>query len=109
MSAVGEHDEGAARAKRIERRWASLSIVIVVTLIAVAAFAGIYHATMPQSRVEIADPRTLHLAGEFIESNLGSALEADGRVTVRAIGQQVLVHPAMHPGADRNADHHSRD
>ncbi len=48
---------------------------------------------MPQSRVETVDPRTLHLGGEFIESNLGSALEPDGSVTVRAIGQQYSFTP----------------
>jgi cytochrome c oxidase subunit II len=35
----------------------------------------------------------LHLAGEFIESNLGSSLEQDGSVTVRAIGQQYSFTP----------------
>ena len=49
---------------------------------------------MPQSRVETVDPRTLHLGGEFIESNLGSALEPDGSVTVRAIGQQYSFTPS---------------
>jgi len=93
MSAAGEHDEGAERAERVERRWASVSIVVIATLVVVAAFAGIYHATMPQFHVETANPRTLHLAGEFIESNLGSAVEADGSVTVRAIGQQYSFTP----------------
>ena len=93
MSAVGEHDEGAERAERTERRWASVSVVVIATLVVVAAFAGIYHETMPQFHVETVNPRTLHLTGEFIESNLGSALEADGRVTVRAIGQQYSFTP----------------
>src|SRR5208282_3804214 len=48
----------------------------------------------PQSRVETVDPRALHLGGEFIESNLGSALEPDGSVTVRAIGQQYSFTPS---------------
>ncbi len=34
---------------------------------------------MPQSRAETIDPTTLHINGEFIESNLGSAIEPDGR------------------------------
>src|SRR6202790_1038619 len=46
--------------------------------------------TMPAASVETANPRTLHISGEFVESNLGSAAEADGSVTVRAIGQQFL-------------------
>jgi len=39
------------------------------------------------------DPRTLHLTGEFIESNLGSAVEPDGSVTVRVLGQQYSFTP----------------
>jgi cytochrome c oxidase subunit 2 len=49
---------------------------------------------MPQGRVETVDPRILHLAGEFIESNLGSALGPDGSVTVRGIGQQYSFTPS---------------
>jgi cytochrome c oxidase subunit 2 len=48
---------------------------------------------MPQGRVETIAPATLHLAGEFVESNLGSAVEPDGSVTVRAIGQQYSFTP----------------
>ena len=67
--------------------------MIVGVLVGMATFIGIHQATMPQGRVETADPKTLHLSGEFIESNLGSALEADGSVTVRAIGQQYSFTP----------------
>ena len=48
---------------------------------------------MPQTRRRNGRPRTLHLAGEFIESNLGSAVEPDGSVIVRAIGQQYSFTP----------------
>lgn len=34
------------------------------------------------------DPATLHLAGEFVESNLGTAQEADGSITVRLVAEQ---------------------
>jgi cytochrome c oxidase subunit 2 len=87
------HGLGEAVAARVEQRWAILAIVIVAVLVGMATFIGIHQATMPQGRVETADPRTLHLSGEFIESNLGSAVEADGSVTVRAIGQQYSFTP----------------
>ena len=87
-------DNGADRAERVERRWAAVSVTIVVLLAVMATFAGLYHAAMPQSRVETVDPRSLHLDGEFIESNLGSALEPDGSITVRGIGQQYSFTPA---------------
>jgi cytochrome c oxidase subunit II len=87
-------DEGADRGERVEHRWATVSVAILVLLVVTATFAALYHGAMPQSRVETADPRTLHLAGEFIESNLGSALEPDGDVTVRFIGQQYSFTPS---------------
>ncbi|NEV02934.1 cytochrome C oxidase subunit II [Bradyrhizobium uaiense] len=93
MATETDHSPGEAVAARIERRWATLSIVIVGVLVGMAAFIGIHQATMPQGRVEIADPKTLHLSGEFTESNLGSEMAADGSVTVRAIGQQYSFTP----------------
>jgi cytochrome c oxidase subunit II len=39
------------------------------------------------------DPLQLHLAGEFVENNLGTAQEPDGSVTVRMIAQQYLFVP----------------
>ena len=94
MSATDQpHSEGAGMADRAERRWAGIAALIVASLVLFAAFAGIHQAAMPQPRVEIVDPRTLHLAGEFIESNLGAAVEPNGDVTVRAIGQQYSFEP----------------
>jgi cytochrome c oxidase subunit 2 len=93
VTAVPPAEGGAEVAARVERRWAILSIVIVLLLASAAALAGLYHATMPQMRVETIDPATLHLGGEFVEGNLGSAVEADGSVTVRLIGQQYSFVP----------------
>jgi cytochrome c oxidase subunit II len=39
------------------------------------------------------DPLSLHLAGEFIENNLGTEQDRDGSVTVRMIAQQYLFVP----------------
>lgn len=88
------HNDAAQQAERAERRWSHLSIAIVLLLIAMASFAGIHQATMPQSRVETVDPSTLHIAGEFIESNLGTAVNRDGSVTVRFIAQQYSFTPS---------------
>lgn len=93
MTAQDISNQSAYFAARVERRWAILSIAIIVVLALLAAFAGIHQATMPQARVETANPTTLHLAGEFVESNLGSAVEPGGSVTVRAIGQQYSFTP----------------
>ena len=94
MTHFSTSDESAYHGERIEHRWAMVSVAILVLLVVVATFAALYHGAMPQSRVETADPRTLHLGGEFIESNLGSALEPDGAVTVRFIGQQYSFTPS---------------
>jgi cytochrome c oxidase subunit 2 len=91
---VQDDHHGAEVAERTEKRWATLSVVIIVVLALTAAFAGIHQTTMPQPRVETTDPSRLHLAGEFVESNLGSVLEPNGGVTVRAIGQQYSFTPA---------------
>jgi cytochrome c oxidase subunit 2 len=85
--------EGAGAAARIERRWAVVAVAVVVVFAVVAAIAGIHQASMPQTHVETVDPRTLHIAGEFTEGNLGSTAEPDGSVTVRAIGQQYSFTP----------------
>ena len=94
MTQASLPDDEADRAERVEHRWATVSVAILVLLVGVATFAALYHGAMPQNRVETADPRTLHLGGEFIESNLGSALEPDGAVTVRFIGQQYSFTPS---------------
>ena len=94
MTHLSTSDEGADHGERTERRWAAVAVAVLALLVVMATFAALYHGAMPQSRVETADPRTLHLAGEFIESNLGSALEPDGSVTVRAIGQQYSFTPS---------------
>lgn len=91
---VQEGPHGADIAERTEKRWAMISIGIIVLLALLASFAGIHQATMPQARVETMDPTRLHLSGEFVESNLGTAIGADGAITVRAIGQQYSFTPA---------------
>lgn len=93
MTLEETHGLGASVAASVERRWAVICVAIVILLLGMAAFAGIHQASMPQARVETADPSTLHISGEFIESNLGSAVEPDGSVTVRAIGQQYSFTP----------------
>jgi cytochrome c oxidase subunit 2 len=94
MTQASPSDHGADRAEQSEYRWAAVSVAIVVLLVAIATFAALHLAAMPQGRVETVDPRTLHLGGEFIESNLGSVLESDGSVTVRGIGQQYSFTPS---------------
>lgn len=94
MTQSSAPDDAADSGERAEHRWATLSVVILVLLVVMATFAALHLGAMPQSRVEAVNPSTLHLDGEFIESNLGSALEPDGSVTVRGIGQQYSFTPS---------------
>jgi cytochrome c oxidase subunit 2 len=60
-------------------------LVVMMAVIVVTCIAGAMH---PPSHMEVIDPTTLHLQGEFVESNLGTAVEPDGSVTVRLIAEQ---------------------
>jgi len=94
MSNPTDSPASAEVAARAERRWAIAMVAIVALLVAIVVFTGLHWAFMPPSRVETIDPRTLHLRGsEFVESNLGSAVETDGSVTVRVLAQQYSFTP----------------
>ena len=76
-----------------ERRWAWIVMAIIALLVAMMVVTGLRWASMPPSRVETIDVKTLHLHGEFVESNLGTELGPDGKVTVRLIAQQYSFVP----------------
>ena len=61
---------------------------MLLVMMAIVVLTGITGAMHPSSNVEVIDPTTLHLQGEFVESNLGTAVEPDGSVTVRIIAEQ---------------------
>lgn len=61
---------------------------MIFIMMAVIVLTGSMGALHPPSNVEVVDPTTLHLQGEFVESNLGTAIERDGTITVRLIAQQ---------------------
>jgi cytochrome c oxidase subunit II len=73
---------------RTEKRWAMIMMAMLLLMMAVMVVTSIVGALHPSSNVEVVDPTTLHLQGEFVESNLGTTVEPDGSVTVRIIAQQ---------------------
>ncbi|ACC69541.1 cytochrome C oxidase subunit II [Paraburkholderia phymatum] len=95
MSTQPSHspDNGHAVAERSEKRWAYFVIAIIVFMLVVVVYSGLHWAMMPPSRVETVDPSRLQMSGEFVESNLGSAVEPDGSVVVRFIAQQYSFTP----------------
>lgn len=93
MSNPLDNHASAEIAARVEKRWAIFMVALVLVLVAMVVFTGLHWAMMPPSRVETIDPESLHVSGEFVESNLGSAVESDGSVTVRVLAQQYSFTP----------------
>lgn len=88
----GHHDSERVAA-RAEYRWVIFVVAIIGLLLCMIAFMSVHWVMMPSRRIETINPSTLHLAGEFTEDNLGSAVEPDGSVTVRLVGQQYSFTP----------------
>lgn len=86
-------DEDGAAADAAERRWAMIAAGLIAALLGVITFTGLHWASMPLSAIEPIDPATLHVAGEFVEQNLGAQLRPDGSVIVRLIAQQYSFNP----------------
>ena len=84
---------GEAIAVAAERWWAIVVMAITALLVLMMVATGLHWAAMPPSRVETVDVKTLHVKGEFVESNLGTTMAADGKVTVRMIAQQYSFVP----------------
>lgn len=76
-----------------ERRWAIVVAAIIALLIVMMVVTGLHWAAMPPSRVETVDVKTVHVKGEFVETNLGTTMSPDGKITVRLIAQQYSFVP----------------
>jgi len=76
-----------------ERRWTFIVLAIIALLVLMMVVTGLHWGSMPPSRVETVDVKTVHIKGEFVESNLGTTMTPDGRVTVRLIAQQYSFVP----------------
>ena len=79
--------------RRYEKLWLTLMVSTLAMFMGVVVVTGITNAIQPPSHVETIDPTTLHLSGEFAESNLGTSLEPDGSVTARMVGTQYTFVP----------------
>ena len=92
-AAAGAPHHSETVAVEAERRWAIVVGVIIAAIVLMMIVTGLHWAAMPPSRVETIDVKTLHLSGEFVESQLGTTLDADGKVMVRLIAQQYSFEP----------------
>ncbi|HZX29610.1 MAG TPA: cytochrome C oxidase subunit II [Telluria sp.] len=86
-------DQAHSVAVQAEKRWAIIVGAVIGALLAMILYMSVHWATMPPARTETVDPATLHLAGEFVESNLGSVPTADGGVAVRVVANQYSFTP----------------
>ncbi len=73
---------------RTESLWLKVMAAMLVVMMVVIVTTGIVNGLHPASNVEVVNPTTLHLQGEFVESNLGTVIEPDGSATVRIIAEQ---------------------
>jgi len=78
---------------RSEDRWFTIMLAMLGVMMAIIVVTGALQALHPPSNVETIDPTTLHLGGEFAQSNLGTAAEPDGSVTVRMVALQYSFVP----------------
>jgi cytochrome c oxidase subunit 2 len=92
--ATSETPDVDAVAAAAEARWARIVGAIILFLVAMMVYMSVHWAAMPPVRTETIDPGTLHIAGEFVETNLGSAVEPDGTVTVRVLANQYSFTPS---------------
>ena len=88
---------------RSELRWAAISVGVVSVIMLALIYAGLVHHINPPSNIERIDPKTLHLGGEFTESNLGTRVAADGQVTSADRRHAVRVPAALHRAAGQPA------
>ena len=76
-----------------ELRWVGVVAAVVAVIFAGILYAGLAMRVNPPSNIEKADPKTLHLSGEFTEANLGTRVEANGQVTARLVATQFAFVP----------------
>jgi cytochrome c oxidase subunit 2 len=94
MATSDNHEHGERVAAAAEARWAIVVGAIIVFLVGMMVYMSVHWAAMPPVRTETIDPATLHIAGEFVETNLGTGVEPDGSVTVRVVANQYSFTPA---------------
>ena len=88
MAALTEDD-----VLKSELRWLWVVGAVVAVIFAGILYAGMAMRVNPPSNIELKDPKTLHLSGEFTEANLGASVEPNGHVTARIVATQFAFVP----------------
>lgn len=76
-----------------ERRWFWIVTSVVVVIVGVIILTAALDNLHPPSNAQTIDPARVYQMPEFAESNLGTARNPDGSVTVRFIAQQYSFVP----------------
>lgn len=76
-----------------ELKWGAVVAAAVGLILGVIVVSSVTMALHPPSNVEIVDPATLHINGEFVESNLGTQMGPDGSITARLVATQFAFVP----------------
>jgi heme/copper-type cytochrome/quinol oxidase subunit 2 len=95
---MNHHKTGKSTSIRQLVNWRKLkTFLLTVLVLCLIPATRYYQIDLPIFRFlrgsRQVDPLSLHLAGEFVESNLGTEQEPDGSVTVRMIAEQYLFVP----------------
>ena len=90
---MSDHAATENKILKTELRWAWAVAGIVLVIMSATIFAAISMHINPPSNREFVDPKSLHLSGEFTESNLGTRVDANGQVTARIITTQFAFVP----------------
>ncbi len=77
----------------LERKWAILSVTLMVLSMVVLGFYALEANIRPPSNVETIDSTRLHLTEEFAEDNLGVKTAADGAVHVTMVAARYGFFP----------------
>jgi cytochrome c oxidase subunit II len=78
---------------RSELRWGAVMGLLVTGILGLIIYAALALHISPPSNVELIDPKTLQLSGEFTEQNLGTQVSDDGNVVVRIVATQYAFLP----------------
>ena len=90
---MAEADLLAGVTAAAERRWARVVAAVVALVLAVMAYSGLHWTAVAPADVQAIDAATLHLKGEFMEANLGTAMQPDRSAVVRVLAQQYAFVP----------------
>ncbi len=82
---------------KTELKWSAVVAAAIAIIIAVIVFSSATMLLHPPSNVETIDPTTIHLEGEFVESNLGTRVGPDGAVVTRIVATQFAFVPRCIP------------